>query len=59
MTLTQLHYVITIAETKSFNKAAEALCFPAALLDQRYKRTGKRNWEFLFLPQRPGSSADQ
>ena len=25
MTLTQLHYVITIAETKSFNKAAEKL----------------------------------
>lgn len=25
MTLTQLHYMITISKTKSFNKAAEAL----------------------------------
>ena len=58
MTLTQLHYVITIAETKSFNKAAgEALCFPA-LLDQRYKELEKELGISIFY-RNGRESADQ
>ena len=49
MTLTQLNYIITIAETKSMNKAAEKLLCITAVADECDQGTGKRTWYYDIL----------
>ena len=48
MTLTQLHYIITIAETKSFNKAAEQLYVSQPSLTSAMKELEKELGITLF-----------
>ena len=48
MTLTQLHYIITIAETKSFNKAAEQLYVSQPSLTRAMKELEKELGITLF-----------
>lgn len=48
MTLTQLHYLITIAETKSFNKAAEQLYLSQPSLTSAMKELEKELGIVLF-----------
>ena len=43
MTLTQLHYIITIAQTKSLNKAAEQLFVSQPSLTSAVKELEKEN----------------
>ena len=44
MTLTQLRYVITIADTGSMNEAAKALFYLAAKFVAGSQRAGDRDW---------------
>ena len=48
MTLTQLHYIITIAETKSLNKAAELLYVSQPSLTNAVKELEKELGVVLF-----------
>ncbi len=59
MTLIQLHYIITIAETKSLNKAAGTFICISAISDERRKGTGKRTEHCAVLSQRQGRDADK
>ena len=46
MTLTQMNYIITISETGSLNKAAEALYSFSAVSDKCSEGTGKGTWHY-------------
>ena len=59
MTLTQMNYIITISETGSLNKAAEALYISPAFSDQCSEGTGERAWNHYIQPQRPWCDTDQ
>ena len=49
MTLTQMNYIITISETGSLNKAAEALYIPA-FSDQCCEGAGEGAWNHYIQP---------
>ena len=65
MTLTQLHYIITIAQTKSLNKAAEQLFVSQPSLTSAVKELEKElgiiifNRSGIILPKRTWSYADE
>ena len=51
MTFVQLRYILTIAETKSMNKAAELLYVSQPSLTNAVKETGKGNRYHDLFPQ--------
>ena len=58
MTLQQLKYVITVAETGTIGSSQQAVCFTAQF-DQRDPRVGKGNEYCYFQPDQQGDHAFQ
>lgn len=59
MTLTQMNYIITISETGSLNKAAEALYISQPSLTNAVKELEEGAWNHYIQPQRPWCDTDQ
>ena len=59
MTLTQLNYIITIAETKSINKAAGQLYVSQPSLTSAVRELEKRAGDYAVSPQRQRRDSDQ
>ena len=59
MTLTQMNYIITISETGSLNKAAEALYISQPSLTNAVKELEKELGINYIQPQRPWCDTDQ
>lgn len=58
MTLTQLNYIITIAEARSINKAAEQLYVSQPSLTSAVQEL-EGAWDHAVLPQRKRCDADE